>query len=237
MVYGRGLPRGTVTQRELVTPAETLIGHLVRLIWLEESDVGIDANPGLRVTDLGRALLRDAESGTEQGDDVSVVILGREDPLAYPILVGQLASAGSGLLVDPYLEVTHLHRIVVSTQLTRVLVSGHARRRGEVEAMRAYLDSPSVARRLEVRSSTELHDRVLLADQGDVMTLGTSLNGVGRKTTVLAPLPSPAREALRQEYDRLWMEATLVGPVGPVSVQPGGPDEDDSDGETNTGEG
>lgn len=124
-------------------------------------------------------------------------------PLAYPILVGQLAAAGPGLLVDPYLKLADLHTIVVSTQLTRLLVSGKTNNRGDVGAMLACLGNGSLSRRVEVRSSTGLHDRVLMADDGDVLTVGTSLNGVGKTTTVVSPMPSPARESLRDEYERL----------------------------------
>ena len=201
------------SERELVTPEETHVEHLVRLKWLEEVGPDSDDNRGLRLTNLGSALLRDAERDSTQDEDVSVVLLGRDDPLAYPTLVGQLVQAGPGLLVDPYLELSHLHRIVMSTQLTRVLVSGHGRRQREVEPMRTYLESPSLSRHVEVRASTALHDRVLLSDSGDVVTLGTSLNGVGRKTTVLAPIPSPARDSLRREYEDLWREAEIVGPA------------------------
>jgi hypothetical protein len=198
--------------RELVKPAETMIEHLVRLTWLEEVPAPHDEDLGLRLTALGRALLRDAEAGEETDEDVSVVVLGKEDPLAYPILVGQFAAAGTGLLVDPYLKLADLHTIVVSTQLTRLLMSGKTNNRGVVASLEAYLGSQSLARPVEVRSSTELHDRVLVADDGDVLTVGTSLNGVGRTTTVMTPIPSPARESLRDEYERLWSEATLVGP-------------------------
>ncbi|NHO84863.1 hypothetical protein [Micromonospora sp. CMU55-4] len=199
--------------QELVKPAETEVAHLLRLTWLEEVPAPHGGEAGLRLTDLGRALLRDAESDEESDEDVSVVVLGREDPLAYPILVGQFAVAGAGLLVDPYLKLADLHTIVVSTQLTRLLVSGKPNNRGVVASMEAYLGSQSLPRPVEVRSSIGLHDRVLIADEGDVLTVGTSLNGIGRTTTVMTPIPSPARESLRNEYERLWREATLVGPT------------------------
>ncbi|MFE0590319.1 hypothetical protein [Micromonospora echinospora] len=186
--------------------------HLVRLTWLEKVAAPQGDDSGLRLTDLGCALLRDAETEEESDEDISVVVLGREDPLAYPILVGQFAAAGAGLLVDPYLKLADLHTIVVSTQLTRLLVSRKAPNRGVVASMEAYLDSQSLARPIEVRSSSKLHDRVLIADDGDVLTVGTSLNGIGKTTMVMTPIPSPARESLRSEYERLWSEATLVGP-------------------------
>jgi hypothetical protein len=144
---------------------------------------------------------------------VSVVVLGREDPLAYPTMIGQLASVGAGLLVDPFLRLDQVHQLVVSTQLDRLMISGRPREQAVRAALGTYLDSPSLSRPIEVLESLGLHDRVLLASGGEVYTLGTSLNGVGRTTTVFTPLPPPAAEALRAEYDRLWNEAELVGPA------------------------
>ncbi len=46
------------------------------------------------------------------------------------------------------------------------------------------------------------HPGVLNCDV-DVLTVGTSINGVGKTTTVVSPMPSPARESLRDEYERL----------------------------------
>lgn len=217
----------TVTGQQLVTPAETPIEHLLRLTWLET--VSAPGKSGLRLTDLGAALLRDYQTADDTDEGVSVVVLGREDPLAYPILVGQIAAAGPGLLVDPYLKLPDLHMIVVSTQLTRLLVSGKPANSAVVSSMQAYLDSPSLGRRVEVRASTELHDRVVVADDGDLLTLGTSLNGVGRTTTVMTPIPSPAREALRDDYERVWTNASLVGPPPEQLEQEGDSSEEDAD--------
>jgi hypothetical protein len=102
--------------------------------------------------------------------------------------------------------------VVAGLDAAARVVGGRTNNRGVVASLEAYLGSQSLARPVEVRSSTELHDRVLVADDGDVLTVGTSLNGVGRTTTVMTPIPSPARESLRDEYERLWSEATLVGP-------------------------
>lgn len=203
---------GSGSTSELVRPEESVVDHLIRLRWVEDvSSTGSD-DAELRVTDLGLALFRDRETETEAVEDVSVVVLGRGDPLAYPMLIGQLGAAGPGLLVDPYLKLEDLHRVVVTTQLTRLLITGQPSNRVVIGAVRAYLDTSSPTRRVEVRSSTQLHDRVLIADDGAVTTLGTSMNGVGKKTTVLTPMPSPANETLREEYKQIWDAADLVGP-------------------------
>jgi len=123
------------TTRELVKPVETLLEHLIRLTWLEEVPAPSGGGPGLRLTNLGRALLRDAEADDHVDEDVKVVLLGKEGPLAYPTLVGQLAAAGRGLLVDAYLKLADVHTIVVSTQLTRLLVSGKRNNQSVLSSM------------------------------------------------------------------------------------------------------
>jgi hypothetical protein len=205
------LYRPPSTRRELVKAAETVISHLIRLRWLEKVS-GRGDESGLRLTDLGRALLRDKEREASTDEDVSVVVLGRNDPLAYPLLVGRLSAAGPGLLIDQFLKLDTLHDMVVQTGLTRFLVSGKPPNKPVVESMRAYLASPSIVRPVEVRASTGLHDRYLIADDGGVMTLGTSVNGVGKTTTVMSEMPATASNALRDEYAQLWAEAELVGP-------------------------
>lgn len=223
-------------RRELVTSAETVISHLVRLSWLERVDERGKDRVGLRLTDLGHALYSDVEINDATEEDLSVVVLGKDDPLAYPMLIGHLAGVGPGLLVDPYLKLDGLHALVVSTQLTRVLVSAQPSNVGVLAAMQVHLDSTSLSRNIEVRASKELHDRVVIGDEGDVYTLGSSLNGVGRKTTVFTPMPDSAAQALEDEYEELWEAATLVGPTPPpVEDDDSVEDEDDEDADSDDG--
>ena len=86
--------------------------------------------------------------------------------------------------------------------------------------METYLGSPQLARKIEVRASESVHDRVVLADSGEAFTLGLSLNGVGqRSTTVLTPLPAPAVSALLREYQAIWREAAWISPAEPEQDQ------------------
>jgi hypothetical protein len=223
--------------KQLVKSAESIIDHMVRLTWLTKV-TSSDEEPGLRLADLGFALLHDHERETMK-EDVSVVVLEAEDPLAYPKLVGQLVNAGAGMLVDPYLKLDGLAGIVDITQLTRLLVSVKTGK-PELAAMQTHLDSPRLSRRVEVRKSTKLHDRILLAEDRSVFTLGTSLNGVGSTTTVLSPMPLEAAAVLRDLYEQRWAEAELVGPQ-PVADEgdgdgDGGVDDDDGAEQDHQGE-
>ena len=210
-------------RKELVKAAETRIEHMVRIGWLEVvgSGIGDGERRGLGLTGLGEALIRDRDREVSADDDVTVVVLGRNDPLAYPLLIGRFSAAGAGLLVDAYLKLENLHDMVALTGLTRFLVSGKPENKKVVDSMRAYLASPSIVRPVEVRASKGLHDRYLIADAGAVLTLGTSINGVGRTTTAMTEMPETAADALRDEYERLWGEAVLVGPQPDEAVDGG----------------
>lgn len=191
-----------------VSPGETPVDHLVRIGWLTEIPRG-ESFSGLRVSDLGRALLADAEEGDAADEDDQVVVLGADDPLAYPTLIGQLSESGSGLLVDPYLQVDQLHHVVGRTEVDRILVSGKSHWKGDRTKMAIYLESVK-ERSVEVRSSINLHDRYLVPDAGPLLMLGASLNGVGRNTTVLTVLPDAAAEAIKRECQRLWEDSEPV---------------------------
>ncbi len=189
--------RADATVRVKVADAETPVEHGVRLGWIRESD-----SRSLRITALGEALLQSAERADDEDTSLDVVVLGRDDALAYPMLVAHLAAAGPGLFIDPYLRIEQVHQLVQTTQLTRLIVRGHRDFGPQRAAIAVYLDSGSLARPVEVRCADGLHDRVLIADSGEVSTIGTSMNRVGRVTTVITPLPAVAAAALRSEYER-----------------------------------
>lgn len=101
------------TAREMTRSAESPLEHMVRILWLARPEDG-----RLEITRLGRAMLQTAENEATLIEDLTVMYLGADDPLSYPLLVGALAAADSGLLVDPYLQVDHL---VTLHQHTRIM--------------------------------------------------------------------------------------------------------------------
>ncbi len=190
---------------------ETYVEHAVRLFWLVEND-------GLLLTTLGRALLN--ASKRQQSDQLAsdVVILNREDPLAYATLIGRLASFGSGLLVDPYLRLEQLHDLCIQTPISRILISKQYKNSTEVRAsMAIYLGGIDPTRRLEVRCSADddVHDRMVMTPTGETHLLGYSLNGVesGVASTLLIKLPQPAATAQAEKIEDWWAAAELLRPA------------------------
>lgn len=194
------------TVREMTRPAETPLEHMVRILWLARSEDG-----QLEITRLGRAMLQTAENEATLIEDLTVMYLGADDPLSYPLLVGALATAESGLLVDPYLKVEDVVSLHQRTRINRLLVGNGKKHRSDNAAISLYLENG--IDQFEVRMSYRLHDRLFLEPDGTISMLGTSLNGVGRKATVLMTVPDAASKRLQEHYEELWDEAEILHSV------------------------
>lgn len=62
---------------------------------------------------------------------------------------------------------------------------------------------------LELRSSKELHDRIVLADD-DAWIMGGSIKDAGKKATYLIPLASPVAAAKKAIYAGIWQRSKTV---------------------------
>lgn len=193
-------------ERMAFGPAEEIDAGLDRLQWISAT-----ADGRLKVTELGRALLRHAETSPEPDEEVIEIFLNRDDQLAYPQLIGTIADLGSGLLVDAYLGLQELSDCIVQTSIDRYLVSKTGRGRTAAIAAMGTLVAGNAA--VQVRTSDEIHDRLVIPDHGDnpIRTLGTSLNGVGRKKITVFSKPSEIiASALRGAYAEIWERACTI---------------------------
>lgn len=119
---------------------------------------------------------------------------------------------GGATLVDPYLELIGLIDLGDRTEVHQVLVGNSSgSHKGKRAAMAQYLKSATGAT-LDVRVSSDLHDRMVVADDGRVWTLGMSLNGIHRRKsiTVLTPMPASAAATLAAEVQELWNGSTSI---------------------------
>ncbi|MGW4833383.1 hypothetical protein ACWEOG_37700 [Amycolatopsis japonica] len=195
---------------------EGFIEHIVRLGWIEsEGDT-------LGLTPLGRALLR-SQYTDDRDDAVEAVVLGSNDELAYPKLIGRLVQAGNCLIIDPYLRLDQLAPILKATHVSRFLISENVRE-DERASMATLIDSGVAGHSVELRFASRgvLHDRMIIASNF-VDTIGTSMNTVGRvHPTVLVPLPELAADAMRGYAEEWWNAATIVAshtPEAPTATE------------------
>jgi len=192
----------------LIRPRKSVLDHMVSLMWITTS-------PGsrLKLTELGRALLGAANRAEAVEGEVGIVVLDRDDPLSYARLIGHLAKAKEGLLVDPYFRIDQLMTVLNSTSIARVLISKqHKSSHEDRAALAVALDSPSIPRGIEIRATSDpsLHDRLIVGEDGEVWTLGASLNSVATASTVIVPVPQAGADALRGQAEHLWAAAEQV---------------------------
>lgn len=202
--------RSNLLPEVAATSAEPVAEYLIKVRWARE--IG-----GFELTDLGRAVLQmsGAKQAAQKAQDpvVSDLALHPEDPLVYTVLTRRLAAAGAGLLVDPYFKAENLRWILESTSVRRILISKKASTK-ERPIIAVALGTLPNGQSIEVRATTEeeLHDRRIIAVDGTVQLIGTSINGVGRhQTALVSPEPAIAK-VYREESEKLWAAAEKVQP-------------------------
>ena len=186
-------------------PAEGYVQHLLRLGWLELASLG----DGLVVTALGRALLREVDD--DDADQSTVTLLASDSPLAYPQLIGHIAESGEAFVIDAYIGLQQFNDLMINTSTKRVLIGPNVKA-GDIAGIATMMaTNPG---RIEVRQATArvLHDRFIIGDLG-VHTIGASLNGVGKTTTVLMPMPDMVSDQIKVEAESWWLAAQAVAPM------------------------
>ncbi|GAA1749451.1 hypothetical protein [Nostocoides vanveenii] len=193
------------TMSQLAGTSEGTLPHLKRLGWVEST--AVSGGGGCRLTPLGRALLRSADATDDEA--LQVVVLQHDNPLSYPMLIGELSGMGEAMLVDPYFDLQGCADVLARTQVSRVLMSDGSSTAPRRAAIATYL-SGMPDRGIEVRASDGLHDRLVIAGDGRVSTIGSSLNGIarGRASSIVTPLPKAAADAMASEMEAKWAAAT-----------------------------
>lgn len=206
-----------LTRSQKIRDAEPVVDYLLRLDWAQETGASTGR---LRLTDLGRALLRglETEAPALPPSTVTDIVLEPTDPLTWVNLTRVAANAGAGMLVDAYFKAEFIPWLVESTSLQRVLISSrhHAARQDLARMGIALATVPNVGV-LQVRSTDdrELHDRCIIDVAGQVQLLGASVNGVGRSMTAVITPDGEVMRMYRERYERLWDSAEPVVPQRP----------------------
>jgi hypothetical protein len=190
---------------------ESLINYLLRLEWVSFSPNGV------KLTSLGRAVNAAAEREERSRHDPTDVVLDRDDPVVLARLFQEISEVGEALLVDPYFRIDHLMSVLQATEVNRILTSEKISRSG-INALGIALGTigPN-ARPVEVRVADKtLHDRHVIGEDGTVLLLGASLNGVGTVSSVVVKLSDSAK-AIAANCELLWEHADALEPITPTS--------------------
>lgn len=167
----------------------------------------------VRTTAQGRAILHHLSSAGAQ-DELIEMVIDPTDPFAYSKVLTRLAAFGPSMLIDPYCRHEQIWDILGFDGITRVLTGPERSSRNMHASIASALHKLGTDRRIEVRWSAETHDRYLIPKSGNVVMLGMSLNGAGRKIGTIASLSSSASQVLRQQHEELWRASTPIPPRG-----------------------
>jgi hypothetical protein len=200
---------------EHYVPNESFCQYMHRLGWITG-----DVN-AVELTSVGRALLRALNSPVMDEDtaDVIEVVLDPKNPFAYAQALHGISSVRNALLVEPYFRLQQLMDIAEFDNIVRVLV-GSRLKGHEYELIATGLASLGEERTIEVRKTSELHDRYLIpANEGAVLMLGASLGGIGKNVSTLTTLGQLASQALRDAHERIWADGEPIEPKRPSVTQ------------------
>jgi hypothetical protein len=177
---------------------ESTLSYVRHMRWVRISDDDV-----VSISRLGTAVLA-AMDEADIEPEASVIVAPSEDVLAYAKIIGMVADRGRALLVDPYFRLESYSHVVHYTSVTRLLVGPRA----DCEELAVALEALPRERELDVRVSSDVHDRFVIPDSGPIDHIGTSLSGLGHRLTVTAPIAMPAADAVRAEVEKVWAAAT-----------------------------
>ena len=131
---------------------------------------------------------------------------------AFVVLRNLFTEANESIvIVDSYCDTTVFHlleeRLLEGLNI-RILCSQHAN--AVAAGARAFIEQhPGVT--VEVRSTTDFHDRFIVLDRSICVHVGASIKDAGKKAFMVSRIEDPSnREAMLRQLDESWANGTLV---------------------------
>lgn len=188
-------------------------GHAVTDYFLNQGWVEC-AGEHVYLTPRGKALLRglsDPSAADTRNVQPLVVVLQPNDAWNDYHLVRAISEAGEGMLVDPWLNAAQTGWLAERSEIRRVLTSSRTQcLTGMPELLAGFQRTGSSRLLVRAARKDDFHDRAIVHQSGKITVLGTSLNGVGHKLSVMFDLPSAAVVGYRKALEALWEESVDV---------------------------
>lgn|GEM_PF-6596102 len=161
-----------------------------------------------------------AENEPAASQPTAIIGVARE-PVFYNQVLQELTDRTDVLVVDRFLGAVDVVTLGGLAAVRRVLTGKQPsldRRESSTDARRDQLAlAVGSLSDVQVRLSTDLHDRYMLPVEGRGLMLGGSLGG--RKITAAVELSETVTKRLRDEFDAVWEHATPVQGVAPPQIE------------------
>jgi hypothetical protein len=223
--YAKGPDRWTKVSSPLTSglTVERLFGDLFRETvetetaadWLIRLNLAVVQEKRIHATQLGRALLAAADEREQrlEASPTIAIVLKQDDEFALATVMAKIAEVGPAALIDPFVRMEDFIKLVQHASVRRI-ITGPDKGDGRLKALsagRAVLSAQDGGEAGEIRVTSAFHDRYVLPEKGPIWMIGTSLNGIGKRTSTMVQVAdNPAGRAIRDAFEEEWGKAQDV---------------------------
>jgi len=192
---------------------ESIVDFFHRLKWIKRKMIKRNSPSNkdkIELTKLGLAVLKSLNQQELTAEPSPVIVLKADDFLSYSRVISEISKYDNCFLADPYFRLDNLADIIDHTSCSRILTSEKIGQ-NEKNALAVALKKIT-KKKVEIRVSDakEFHDRFIIPQTGPVVFLGTSINSVGQKFSVIGEISEPIIREIRMVYEKFWDEAECL---------------------------
>lgn len=126
--------------------------------------------------------------------------------------------SGIVYICDPYCDIDTLHFLSrISEEAHLLLLTGQIKDlKGKfISYLNAFMkEYPHIKIEIKIHKEKKLHDRFIIFKNNKIAySLGTSLNGIGKRDCLIIKLPEEIYEALVELFERRWNEAYSLNEI------------------------
>jgi hypothetical protein len=184
---------------------QPVVNYLEEMRWIEGED---DNATGVRLSSLGRAVLKALDEEQEKAKPPEMVVLDDRSPLSYARLIREVSRLGECMIADPYFRLESLQDVVAHTACTRLLTSkqiGDEELDGDLSAEANRMVDARVS------SDREFHDRFAIPLAGPVLFVGVSFGGIRKNFSIMGKINEPIASMIREKYEAFWASSNHLG--------------------------
>ena len=190
---------------------QSVANYLEEMRWIEGED---DNATGVRLSSLGRAVLKALDEEQKKAEPPEMVVLDDRSPLSYARLIREVSRLGECMIADPYFRLESLKDVVAHTACTRLLTSkqiGDEELAGLAVAVRDLSAEANRTVDARVSSDREFHDRFVIPLAGPVLFVGVSFGGIRKNFSIMGKINEPIASIIREKYEAFWAASNHLG--------------------------
>lgn len=205
--------------RETEKCSQNLIEYLKNVGWIT-----VSANNRIHITRFGQSLIEGISEHTSNDDDNVSTIFQANDPFVYGKLLQALSGEKHELLVDPYFKFDYLY-LFSQTNIRKFIIQDKVKNKDNPEIKKIQMGLCRLQEQgqnnyiFKIAESKDMHDRFLKDSDGKVYTIGTSINSIGKRTSMMIECPESLQKDAANHIQQLWQSATQIKPESPIKAE------------------